>query len=533
MVVNRYTKELIVSMNTISVAQSQTVASPYKVARTKIIRWGAVMIAIYAVYVIFFPLIPTINHPGRALDIEIMLRDGRKWFAPFYILGLGLLFYSFWRVLKIVHILSKEDPEAAKSLHVWVLGIGVLCGVILIGLYPITALDVALYVVRSRLWALYGGSPMTALPVNFPQDPYIALAGEYNKEPSPYGPVWELIAQIPTRLGILNIASGIIAMKVISLISYIGMAVLIGWCSRQDAPNYEVTGLTAMTFFALNPLVLMEAIGNGHNDMLMLALMTLGLVLWQRNQWAWATLALTLATLVKITGLILIPLFGLAVLVAAPNWRARIIRGLGIAAIFIFTAGIAYRITGPFPDVFAGAQHAMFGRAGYTPAYMIRVIAREIYRHESIVSLVIRNVAQGTFILYYMYLLIRIAQGKMTLIEAGFLAYFSQLLLGSTFRIWYPMWLIPFAALRLTSSNYWRTFLFSITAELSLLSYYILWRWVLDSWHWGLNGPLKLYWKYWTVMTVITVPWTFGIPLLGPVLRKWKDRQRFMNSLWV
>src|SRR6266498_457679 len=256
-------------------AQSQTNATPYEAARTKLIRWCALMVVIYVVYVIFFPLIPTINRPGPALDIEMILRHGKQWFAPFYVLGLGGLFYAYWRELKIVHELSREDPEAAKSLRAWVLGIGVLCGIVLIGLYPITALDVALYVVRSRLWALYGGSPMIALPANFPQDPYIALAGEYNKEPSPYGPVWELIAQIPTRLGILNIASGIIAMKVISLISYIGMAVLIGWCSRQDAPNYEVTGLTAMTFFALNPMVLMQAIGNGHNDMLMLALMTL------------------------------------------------------------------------------------------------------------------------------------------------------------------------------------------------------------------------------------------------------------------
>ena len=108
---------------------------------------------------------------------------------------------------------------------------------ILIGLYPITALDVALYVVRARLWAFYGGSPMTAVPASFPQDPYIRLSGEYIKEVSPYGPVWELIAQIPIRLGVFDIGGGIIAMKVIALISYIGMAVLIGWYARQDTPQ--------------------------------------------------------------------------------------------------------------------------------------------------------------------------------------------------------------------------------------------------------------------------------------------------------
>ena len=517
-------------------AHSHTTVTSFEEARTQLVGWGAFMICIYLIYLLVFPLIPTIYQSARVLEIELMLREGRKWFAPLYVLGLGGLFYAYWRVLNIVHSLSKEDPEAAKSLRIWVLGVGVLSAVILIGLYPITALDVVLYVVRARLWALYDGSPMLAVPSDFPQDPYIHFSGEYHSEVSPYGPLWELIAQVPIRLGVLDIASGVIAMKVISLLSYIGMAVLIGWYARHAEPQRaqsRVSRLTAMTFFALNPMVLMQAIGNGHNDIVMLAFMTLGLILWQRDRWAWAALALTLATLIKITGLILLPLFGVAVLAAAPNWRIRIARGFGIAVIFIITAAVAYRLTGPFPEVFEGARHAMFDRWGYTPAYLIHVIGREMYQNADRLRHMLGDISRVLFALYFVYLLIRVAQRKMTLVEAGFFAYFSQLLLGTTFRIWYPMWLIPFAALGLNSSTYWRTFLFSITAELSILMYLIVWRWVLDSWEWGLNGLLKPYWKYWTVMTVITAPWVFGIPVLGPLLLKWKNPQRFNSSLWI
>ena len=513
-----------------TIARNQTIATPFETARLKLIGWGAVMIAIYMAYQTFFPLIPTIYHSDHVLEIEQMLRDGRKWFAPWYAISLGALFYAFWRVVHLVHTFSKEYPEAAKSLRLGVLSIGILCSTVLIWLYPITALDVALYVVRARLWALYGGSPMLALPARFPQDPYIGLSGEFDKEVSPYGPAWELIAQIPIRLGMLDIGGGIIAMKVISLIFYIGMAVLLGWYARQDGPANKVSSLTAMTFFALNPLVLMQAIGNGHNDMVMMALITLGLILWQRGKWAWATFALTLATLIKITGLILMPLFGIAVLVAAPNWRTRLIRGLGMAMIFLITAGIAYRITGPFPDVFEGARHAIFGRWGYTLSYAIRAIVEEVYPRR---VWMIGTLSRGIFTVYYAYLWIKLSQGKITLIQAGFLAYFSQLLLGSTFRIWYPMWLIPFAALRLTSGTYWRTFLFSLTAELSILMYLTLWRWYLKEWDWGLNGLFKDYWNYWLVMTTLIAPWVFGIPLLGPWLRKRKDSQRLNNSLWI
>src|ERR1043165_2074708 len=333
-------------------AQSQIEVSPYEDARTQLIGWGALMLTIYVIFLIVFPLFPWIYRSNHVLEIEQMLRNGRKWFAPVYLVMLGILFYAYWRELKIFHTLSQEDPEAAKSLRIWVLGIGILSGIILVGLYPISALDVVLYVVRARLWALYGGSPMLALPANFPQDPYIRFGGEYVKQVSPYGPAWELIAQIPIRLGILDIGAGTIAMKVISLISYIGMAVLVGWCARQDTTKYSVSNLTALTFFALNPMILIQAIGNGHNDMLMLALMTLGLVLWQRGRWAWAAFALTLAALVKVTGLILLPLFGMAGLGAAPNLRTRLLHGLGIAVIFLVITGIAYRLTGPFPEVF-------------------------------------------------------------------------------------------------------------------------------------------------------------------------------------
>lgn len=501
--------------------------------RRQLLLWGGITAGVYIAYLVFFPLLPAIDQSKTVLDIEIILKNGNRWIALLYLAGLGLLFFSYWRMLQTVHGLSKTDPAAAKSIRKWILGFGLLCSLILIGLYPITALDVVLYVVRARLWALYDASPMMTLPMNFPQDPFITLAGEYAKQPSPYGPAWELVAQIPMQLGITSIAGGVIAMKVISLLSYLATGLLIGWHGRQDSSKYDVSGATALAFFALNPLVLLQVIGNGHNDMLMLCLMLLGLILWQRDQWIWATVALTLATLIKVTGLILLPLFGMAVLVASPNWKDRLTRGLGMVLIFGVTTLSAYRLTGPFPEVFEGVQYAALGRLGYSPAYAIRVILREIFPGNTPVINLPEPSLRNLFILYYAYLLIKLARKEMTLLEAGFMAYFAQLILGSTFRIWYPLWLIPFAALNLNSLTYWRTFLFSITAELSILSYYILWRWFLRHWDWGENGPLKEYWDYWLVMTWLTVPWTFGIPILGTWLRRQKDAEAFDSALSI
>ena len=501
--------------------------------RLRLLRWGALIAAVYLSFVLFFPLVPTLYDSDRVLDIEMQLRDGERSIALIYVLGLLLLFIAYWRILKIIHTYSKENPASAGSLRTWVLGLGFLCGVLLIGLYPITALDVVLYVVRSRLSALYDASPMLLLPADFPQDPYIGYAGEYGRTPSPYGPLWELVARIPVQMGITDIAAGIVAMKVISLLSYVGMAVLLGWSARQEPSRYGVSPVTALTFFALNPLVLLEAMGNGHNDLLMLALMTLGLVFWQRDRWVLVTLALTLAALIKVTGLIILPLFGMAVLRAAPDWRIRLGRLLGMALVFGLLVLAAYSLAGPFPEVLEGNRHVMFGRIGYTPSYALRVLLRYLLPGRVPLIQLPTSLGTGLFILFYVYLLIKLLRRQITLIEAGFLAYFSQLFLGSTFRIWYPMWLIPFAALNLNSGTYWRTFLFGLTAELSILSYYILWRWYLSDWGWALTGPLKPYWDYWLVTTWITVPWTFGIPALVPLLIRHRNPEVYKNQLLI
>jgi hypothetical protein len=325
-------------------------------------------------------------------------------------------------------------------------------------------------------------------------------------------------------------AGGILAMKVISLLAFVGMAWLLGWQAGRAHEKTGVSGLTALAFFVLNPMVLLQAIGNGHNDMVMLALITLGLVLWLRDKWAWAALVLTAASLVKATGLILIPLFGLAVIARAPDWPSRLKRAAGVAAIFLLTSFILWRVMGPLPQVFEGTRFVLFNRTGYAPASALRMLLREIFPAD-LVSPVPRTVARDFFMVYYAWLLLRLWQKRMDLMQAGFLAFFSQLFLGSTFRIWYPLWLVPFAALSLTTATYWRTFLFSLTAELSILSYYILWRWFLRGWSFGAEGPPP-YWNYWTVMNLVNVPWTFGIPLILPLLVKRRDPARFNETLW-
>ena len=56
----------------------------------------------------------------------------------------------------------------------------------------------------------------------------------------------------------------------------------------------------------------------------------------------------------------------------------------------------------------------------------------------------------------------------------------------------------------------WRIYLLSLTSELSVLMFILVWRWVLN----GVVLPKA----DWFFIHLITIPWQFGVPLLAPLL---------------
>jgi len=156
-----------------------------------------------------------------------------------------------------------------------------------------------------------------------------------------------------------------------------------------------------------------------------------------------------------------------------------------------------------------------------------------VYELSPRLSFLILPNTRYVFLLIYAFITAALLRRKLTLLEAGFLVYFVMIYLSNAFRIWYPLWFIPFAVLNLNSRTFWRTFLFSLAVEFSMLSYYILWRWFLEHWQWGVNGPLAAYWDYYKIMTPATVLWVFTIPFLGDLVGWFRNKIKFRDELWV
>jgi hypothetical protein len=256
-----------------------------------------------------------------------------------------------------------------------------------------------------------------------------------------------------------------------------------------------------------------------------MALMVLGIILWQRKLWWGAAAALTLAALAKATALLMIPLFGVLLLRSESAWRQRILKGLGAALIGLVIAYLIYSVLGPISEVLQSVSAMLTTRRGFAIASGLRMVLREIIPRD-VAETLPRTTGRYIFLFFYAWLMLQLWRSKLDLVTAGFLAYFGQLMLGRTFRIWYPIWLVPLAALYLTPTTFWRTLLFGLTAELSIINYFVVWRWWLRDLPWGRLGPLSQYWSYWTIMHTLTVPWLFGIPLFGPIVMRWWKRKK-------
>ncbi len=170
--------------------------------------------------------------------------------------------------------------------------------VILAFSYPALTYDLFNYIATAKVAYTYHENPYVVMPTEIPNDPNLVFTRAANKV-ALYGPAWILLTTIPHLLGGGTIWTTLIAFKLLNAVAYMGFSYFI-WRITKNLIN--------VIFFAMNPLVLIEVIMNGHNDIYMMILAIGGLVLWQQNRKVYGFLLLVASWLVKGATIILTPL---------------------------------------------------------------------------------------------------------------------------------------------------------------------------------------------------------------------------------
>jgi alpha-1,6-mannosyltransferase len=166
-------------------------------------------------------------------------------------------------------------------------------------------------------------------------DPYAHQVDvRWQHTPSPYGPVYLLIAQAVVRIAGDNIVAGVLLQRFVELI---GVAMIV-WALPRLARICGFDPVAALWLGALNPLVLFHLIGGGHNEALMLGAMLAGMVIaWQRSLIGGVVL-ITLGVGIKATAAMALAfLVIMLALRAGGRWRDLLRYGLQVGAIAIVT----------------------------------------------------------------------------------------------------------------------------------------------------------------------------------------------------
>lgn len=193
----------------------------------------------------------------------------------------------------------------------WVWAGAVLFGLAVLWLLPITS-DLFIYLGHAHMVTDLEVNPLTTPPVVMASEDRLlqAYLTPYARNPSAYGPAWLLISS-PGTLGAHDVVTGVLYLKVLAYASYLISAWLLGRLLSGAGPRSSLEGTY---LFAWNPLVILMAVGDGHNDMAMMATVLLSLWLLARRERILSFAVLTVSILVKYVTVVLLPIFVLHVL---------------------------------------------------------------------------------------------------------------------------------------------------------------------------------------------------------------------------
>jgi len=225
----------------------------------------------------------------------------------------------------------KENPNITFWLYV-----SLLLRLVLLFAFPKLSDDIFRFVWDGRLW-LAGYNPFDHLP-----SWYIELGVEveglsvelFKQLNSPdyytiYPPLAQLTFTIASWLSPNSIWGTALVMKLFLLLADIGsIALLIRLLNHWSLPIKRVL------WYALNPLLIVEMMGNLHFEGVMIFFVLLSLWLLVRSQWIWSAMAIAMAIAAK-----LLPLMFLPFLIKRLGWKRSVqyfsIMGLTLLACWL------------------------------------------------------------------------------------------------------------------------------------------------------------------------------------------------------
>jgi hypothetical protein len=189
---------------------------------------------------------------------------------------------------------------------------------------PLLSLDVFSYVAYARLGVEHDLNPYSHAPLDITGDAVFPFAGSRDAT-SVYGPLFTLLS---FALAPLSLAASLWSLKALAAVCSLGIVALV-W---KGAERRGADPLLPAAFVGLNPLVLVHVVGGGHNEALVMVLVTAGMV-------ASSAALATLATGVKASAGLVVPFLVLGARRRSAALTAAIAVGLSLGLVALVGFG--------------------------------------------------------------------------------------------------------------------------------------------------------------------------------------------------
>lgn len=219
-------------------------------------------------------------------------------FSTALYVSLLLVLFGFYTVFVRLAAVGKLSSSFIWKLVLLVSGI-------LFFSYNAFSYDFFNYIFDAKIFTHYHLNPYVYKALDFPGDPMLSFM-HWTHRTYPYGPVWLLATYPLSFLGFQYFLPTFFLFKFLAVGSFVGTVYFLDKTLQKIFPSERALG---MVLFAFNPLVLIEALVSGHNDIFMMFLGVAAVCLLVSKRFLWAFGVLLLSIGVKFATVFLLPVF--------------------------------------------------------------------------------------------------------------------------------------------------------------------------------------------------------------------------------
>jgi alpha-1,6-mannosyltransferase len=341
------------------------------------------------------------------------------------IAALGLMFVSYAVVV---------GASARLSARAVLITVAALHAAVLLA-PPLISTDVFSYQAYARMGSLYAYNPYLNGPHAIALDPVFPyIAAKWSYTPSVYGPVFTTFSYL---LGSASIATSVFAYKSIAAVASLALVAVVWRCARLRGIN----PVRAAALVGLNPLLVLYAVGGGHNDLLMLLAVAGAIyaVLASRERLGGGMTMVAIG--VKLTAGLLLPFAIAAGGARRGRGRRDLVLGAGVG--FALVAALSFTVfgSGAFHLLSTVRQSQSEGDWKSIPGFISARLGMPTVGH------ITGYVLAAGFVAFSAWLVKRVWQGTIDWIDGAGWATLALLIASSSLLPWYVAWMLPLAAL--------------------------------------------------------------------------------------